>query len=131
MTKASTLSIEQETDAYFLARMDHASAEERDAVFADLAQRTLAGDEVAARTIRVRMLDDGNEQNMRFEPALIRVRRGEQIRFVHADIMTSNTTLQKLKLSEIRESGSPRWIETALPVEAVEGTSLPQGRKQG
>ena len=35
-----------------------------------------------ARTIRVRMLDDGNEQNMRFEPALIRVHRGEQIRFL-------------------------------------------------
>ena len=51
MTKASTLSIEQETDAHFLARMDHASAEERDAVFADLAQRTLTGDELAARTI--------------------------------------------------------------------------------
>ena len=28
------------------------------------------------------MHDDGNEQNMRFEPALIRVRKGEQIRFV-------------------------------------------------
>jgi len=56
VTKASTLSIEQETDAHFLARMDHASAEERDAVFADLAQRALAGDELAARTIRVLVL---------------------------------------------------------------------------
>jgi uncharacterized cupredoxin-like copper-binding protein len=35
-----------------------------------------------ARTIRVRMLDDGNEQHMRFEPALIRVRKGEQVRFL-------------------------------------------------
>ena len=35
-----------------------------------------------ARTVRVLMHDDGNEQNMRFEPALIRVRKGEQIRFL-------------------------------------------------
>jgi len=35
-----------------------------------------------ARTVRVLMHDDGNEQNMRFEPDLIRVRKGEQIRFV-------------------------------------------------
>jgi uncharacterized cupredoxin-like copper-binding protein len=28
------------------------------------------------------MLDDGNEQHMRFEPALIRVRKGEQMRFL-------------------------------------------------
>jgi len=34
-----------------------------------------------ARTIHVLMRDDGNEQNMRFEPALITVRKGEQIRF--------------------------------------------------
>ena len=54
--KASTLSIEQETDAHFLARMDQASTDERDAVFADLAARALAGDELAARTIRVLVL---------------------------------------------------------------------------
>ena len=54
--KASTLSIEQETDTHFLARMDTASAEERDAVFAGLAERALAGDELAARTIRVLVL---------------------------------------------------------------------------
>src|SRR5262245_63568312 len=35
-----------------------------------------------ARTIQVPMRDDGNEQNMRFEPALITVRKGEQIRFL-------------------------------------------------
>ena len=35
-----------------------------------------------ARTIHVLMRDDGNEQNMRFEPALITVRKGEQIRFL-------------------------------------------------
>ena len=56
MTKAPTLRIKQETDAHFLARMDEASPDERDAVFADLAQRTMAGDELAAHTIRVLVL---------------------------------------------------------------------------
>jgi len=54
--KALTLTTEQETDAHFLARMDEASADERDAVFADLASRALAGDELAERTIRVLVL---------------------------------------------------------------------------
>jgi hypothetical protein len=49
--RAATLSIEQQTDAHFLARMEHATAAERDAVFADLAGRAVAGDELAARTI--------------------------------------------------------------------------------
>ena len=49
--RAATLSIEQHTDAHFLARMEHATAAERDAVFADLAVRAVAGDELAARTI--------------------------------------------------------------------------------
>ena len=35
-----------------------------------------------ARVIHVVMHDDGNEQNMRFEPALITVRKGEQIRLL-------------------------------------------------
>jgi uncharacterized cupredoxin-like copper-binding protein len=35
-----------------------------------------------ARTIRVLMLDDGSEKDMKFEPASITVRKGEQIRFV-------------------------------------------------
>ena len=56
MTKASTLTIEQDTDLYFLARMEDAPTDERDAVFADLAVRALAGDELAARTIRVLVL---------------------------------------------------------------------------
>ena len=49
---AGTMSIEQETDAHFNARLAHASAAERDAVLADLAARAVAGDELAARTIR-------------------------------------------------------------------------------
>jgi uncharacterized cupredoxin-like copper-binding protein len=35
-----------------------------------------------ARTVRVLMVDDGNEKDMKFEPAVIAVRKGEQIRFV-------------------------------------------------
>ena len=54
--KASTLTIENDTDHHFLARMEQASTEERDAVFADLAGRARAGDELAARTIRVLVL---------------------------------------------------------------------------
>jgi hypothetical protein len=40
-------------DSHFLARMDEATAEEQDAVLADLAARALSGDELAQRTIRV------------------------------------------------------------------------------
>jgi hypothetical protein len=46
----------QDTDAHFLARMDEATVDERDAVFVDLAGRALAGDELAKRTIRVLVL---------------------------------------------------------------------------
>lgn len=53
--KASTVT-SQESDAHFLARMDRATTEERDAVFADLASRAVAGDELAERTIRVLVL---------------------------------------------------------------------------
>ena len=56
MTKASGLTVEQDADRHFLARMEEASTDERDAVFADLAVRSLAGDELAARTIRVLVL---------------------------------------------------------------------------
>jgi len=35
-----------------------------------------------ARTVRVLMHDDGKESDMRFKPAVITVRRGEQIKFV-------------------------------------------------
>src|SRR3954468_14719267 len=54
--KASTLTTENDTDHHFLARMEQASTEERDAIFADLARRARAGDELAARTIRVLVL---------------------------------------------------------------------------
>src|SRR5205085_10218747 len=53
---ASTLKTENETDRHFLARMEDATADERDAVFAGLEARALAGDELAARTIRVLVL---------------------------------------------------------------------------
>jgi hypothetical protein len=54
--KASTLTTENDTDSHFLARMEEATAAEHDAVFADLAARALAGDELAARSIRVLVL---------------------------------------------------------------------------
>jgi uncharacterized cupredoxin-like copper-binding protein len=41
-----------------------------------------------ARTIRVLMVDDGNEKDMRFDPAVITVRKGEQIRFVLENVGT-------------------------------------------
>ena len=56
--KAWTLTIERNTDLYFLARMEDAGTDERDAVFADLAVRALAGDELATRTIRVLVLPE-------------------------------------------------------------------------
>jgi hypothetical protein len=43
-------------DDYFLARMHRATAAERDAVFAELAVQARAGDELAARTIRMLVL---------------------------------------------------------------------------
>ena len=54
--KAATLTTDQDTDRHFLARMEEATTDERDAVFADLAVRALAGDELAVRTIRVLVL---------------------------------------------------------------------------
>ena len=45
-----------DTDRHLLARMEQASTAERDAVFADLATRAVAGDELAARTIRALVL---------------------------------------------------------------------------
>ena len=54
--KASTLTTTENTDRHFLDRMEEATTDERDAVFADLAVRALADDELAARTIRVLVL---------------------------------------------------------------------------
>ena len=43
-------------DSHFVARMRQASAQERDAVFADLAARALAGDPLATRTLHALLL---------------------------------------------------------------------------
>ena len=56
-----------------------------------------------ARTIRVLMHDDGNEQNMRFEPALIRVRKGEQIRFVLENAGTESHEFMLATVAENRK----------------------------
>jgi uncharacterized cupredoxin-like copper-binding protein len=47
------------------------------------------------------MHDDGNEQNMRFEPALIRVRKGEQIRFV---LENAGTERHEFMLATVAEN---------------------------
>lgn len=44
------------TDEHFLARMERATSEERDAVFAELAKEVEAGSELAGRTIRQLLL---------------------------------------------------------------------------
>ena len=54
-----------------------------------------------ARTVRILMHDDGNEQNMRFEPALIRVRKGEQIRFV---LENAGTESHEFMLATVEEN---------------------------
>jgi uncharacterized cupredoxin-like copper-binding protein len=56
-----------------------------------------------ARTIRVLMHDDGNEQNMRFEPTLIRVRKGEQIRFVLENAGTESHEFMLATVAENRK----------------------------
>ena len=56
MTTATMTYSETGTDEHFLARMEHASDEERDAVFAELASCAIEGDELAARTIRQLLL---------------------------------------------------------------------------
>jgi len=57
----------------------------------------------STRTIRVLMHDDGNEKNMRFEPALIRVRKGEQIRFVLENGGTESHEFMLATVAENRE----------------------------
>src|SRR5260370_33914707 len=56
-----------------------------------------------ARTIYVLMRDDGNEQNMRFEPALITVRKGEQIRFLLENGGTENHEFMLATVGENRK----------------------------
>jgi|SRR6516164_6207241 uncharacterized cupredoxin-like copper-binding protein len=56
-----------------------------------------------ARTVRILMHDDGNEQNMRFEPALIRVRKGEQIRFVLENAGTESHEFMLATVAENRK----------------------------
>jgi uncharacterized cupredoxin-like copper-binding protein len=54
-----------------------------------------------ARTIGILMTDDGSETDMKFEPALITVRRGEQIRFV---LENSGTESQEFMLATVTEN---------------------------
>ena len=65
-----------------------------------------------ARTVRILMHDDGNEQNMRFEPALIRVRKGEQIRFV---LENAGTERHEFMLATVAENRKHAEVMKKFP----------------
>src|SRR5258708_21845481 len=65
-----------------------------------------------ARTIHVLMRDDGNEQNMRFEPALITVRKGEQIRFL---LENGGTERHEVLLPPVAENQRHAEVLRTLP----------------
>src|SRR5258708_1940957 len=56
-----------------------------------------------ARTIRVLMSDYGSERDMKFEPTLITVRKGEQIRFVLENGGTESHEFMLATVSENRK----------------------------
>jgi uncharacterized cupredoxin-like copper-binding protein len=56
-----------------------------------------------ARAIRVLMLDYGDEKDMKFEPAVITVRKGEQIRFVLENGGTENHEFMLATVAENRK----------------------------
>jgi uncharacterized cupredoxin-like copper-binding protein len=58
-----------------------------------------------ARTVRVVMYDDGSEKDMRFEPALITVRKGEQIRFLLENGGTESHEFMLATVAENRKHG--------------------------
>ena len=66
----------------------------------------------SARTIRVLMHDDGDEKNMRFEPALIRVRKGEQIRFV---LENGGTESHEFMLATVAENRKHAEVMKKFP----------------
>jgi uncharacterized cupredoxin-like copper-binding protein len=55
------------------------------------------------RTIRVQMIDYGDEKEMRFEPAVITLRRGEQIRFVLENVGTESHEFTLATIAENRK----------------------------
>jgi uncharacterized cupredoxin-like copper-binding protein len=56
-----------------------------------------------ARTIRVAMIDDGSETVMKFEPAVITVRKGEQIRFALENAGTESHEFMLATVAENRK----------------------------
>jgi uncharacterized cupredoxin-like copper-binding protein len=56
-----------------------------------------------ARTIRVLMTDYGDEKEMKFEPAVITVRKGEQIRFVLENTGTESHEFMLATVAENRK----------------------------
>jgi uncharacterized cupredoxin-like copper-binding protein len=57
----------------------------------------------SARTIRVLMFDYGDDKDMKFEPALITVRKGEQIHFVLENGGTENHEFMVATVAENRK----------------------------
>src|SRR3979411_429242 len=58
-----------------------------------------------ARTIRVLMVDYGDEKEMKFEPASITVRKGEQIRFVLENSGTESHEFMLATIADNRKHG--------------------------
>jgi len=58
-----------------------------------------------ARTIRVLMVDYGDEKDMKFEPASITVRKGEQIRFVLENSGTESHEFMLATIADNRKHG--------------------------
>ena len=58
-----------------------------------------------ARIVRVVMIDYGDEKEMKFEPASITVRKGEQIRFVLENVGTESHEFMLATVAENRKHG--------------------------
>src|SRR5882672_6880043 len=58
-----------------------------------------------ARTVRVLMVDYGDEKDMKFEPASITVRKGEQIRFVLENSGTESHEFMLATIADNRKHG--------------------------
>jgi uncharacterized cupredoxin-like copper-binding protein len=58
-----------------------------------------------ARTVRVLMIDYGDEKDMKFEPAVITVKKGEQIRFVLENGGTESHEFMLATVAENRKHG--------------------------
>jgi uncharacterized cupredoxin-like copper-binding protein len=65
-----------------------------------------------ARMIRVLMIDYGDEKEMKYEPAVITVRKGEQIRFV---LENTGTESHEFMLATVAENRKHAELMTKFP----------------